>query len=397
MWILSLLMSASAETALRCTVIVNFASINLKNCFIVTGTNAYVVRVPQLQILLKIRIADGSFKMASARMERLNPYVQCGLQSLAVALHLLISYGTCGFSVVCFLLLLFTPLRWITVLYGIWYCYDWNCSSRGGRPLRWLCSLSVWNHFRDYFPIHIIKTADLDPGGKYVMGVHPHGASLALGALCTFHTEALGFRNLFPDIDVRLLALKTVFQIPLLREYALSFGTCDVSRKSIDYLLNRGAGSAVAIVVGGGKEVFEIDSKDYKLVLRNRKGFIRTAIQHGAHLVPVFIFGENDIYRLAFPRGSVVYKVQRFIQKHFGGCLLFVIGKGLFTKGAGLMPFRKPITMVVGASIPTEQKSDPSQAEIDLLHRHYLDRLLDLFETHKEHCGYAASKLFFIE
>ena len=31
-------------------------------------------------------------------------------------------------------------------------------------------------YFKDYFPIELIKTADLDPHGKYLLCSHPHGA-----------------------------------------------------------------------------------------------------------------------------------------------------------------------------------------------------------------------------
>lgn len=35
--------------------------------------------------------------------------------------------------------------------------------------------LSWWNHCADYFPTQLIKTADLDPDGRYIFVVAPHG------------------------------------------------------------------------------------------------------------------------------------------------------------------------------------------------------------------------------
>ena len=44
---------------------------------------------------------------------------------------------------------------------------------------------------------------------------------------------------------------------------------------------------------GGSREIFDTDPnvKHTTLYLTKRRGFVRLAMQHGADLVPVFIFG----------------------------------------------------------------------------------------------------------
>ena len=40
------------------------------------------------------------------------------------------------------------------------------------------------------------------------------------------------------------------------------------------------------------------DTKETKLVLRHRKGFIKLAMKYGASLVPVYTFNEKKAYRV---------------------------------------------------------------------------------------------------
>lgn len=59
-------------------------------------------------------------------------------------------------------------------------------------------------------------------------------------------------------------------------------GICPVNRNSIDYLLSRnGTGNAVIIVVGGAAESLHCTAGMNTVTLRNRKGFVRLALQKG--------------------------------------------------------------------------------------------------------------------
>ncbi|XP_055349310.1 acyl-CoA wax alcohol acyltransferase 1-like [Paramacrobiotus metropolitanus] len=329
--------------------------------------------------------------------------LQRGLQTFAVALHLFIVFFL-GSVILLFYVFMpvifyFFPSRWyiLPLLYLVWYVYDWDQSSRGGHRWPAFQRSIFWHWVRDYFPVRLIKTAELDPRKKYLMAGHPHGPTMAFGFITAMCTEALGFRKMFPGINVRALGQKFMMQVPVLREYTMAFGICDVSRPSIDYWMAKGPGTAVAIVIGGAREIFEIDCHNVKLVLRTRKGFVKAAIQHGAELVPMFAFGENDTYELAFHRDSIVYRFQRFIQKKvLGFCPALIKGRGFFG-GSGLLPKRIPITVVIGAPIPVEENPHPSHAEIDALHQRYLQELHKLFDTHKASCGYPDAQLSYID
>lgn len=45
----------------------------------------------------------------------------------------------------------------------------------GGRKVEWMRRLEFWRWMKEYFPMKLIKTSDLDPSKNYIFGYHPHG------------------------------------------------------------------------------------------------------------------------------------------------------------------------------------------------------------------------------
>ena len=54
-----------------------------------------------------------------------------------------------------------------------------------------------YQHAIDYFPVSMVKKADLDPGRNYLFGSHPHGV-ICFGAIMSFVVDNRQFRELFP-------------------------------------------------------------------------------------------------------------------------------------------------------------------------------------------------------
>ena len=116
-------------------------------------------------------------------------------------------------SLIFFLLFIssnYWPIPFTYLLFNI--IYDRDRSSTGGRRSSWLRGLSLWKHFRDYFPIKLVKTCELDACRNYVFGFHPHGIIVASGFV-NFATEATGFSKMFPGITPHLLIMKCKFSI----------------------------------------------------------------------------------------------------------------------------------------------------------------------------------------
>ena len=129
------------------------------------------------------------------------------------------------FSIVA-IVLLFTSYWWVVVGYLIWFAYDvfiQKTSSQGGRRSEWLRNGIHTKYFRDYFPMKLMKTAELDPDKNYIIGQHPHGV-MSCSLFGNFGTEATGFSKMFPGIKAHLMTLSVNFKWPILRGYILWMG-----------------------------------------------------------------------------------------------------------------------------------------------------------------------------
>ncbi|XP_028911583.1 2-acylglycerol O-acyltransferase 3 [Ornithorhynchus anatinus] len=292
--------------------------------------------------------------------------------------------------------LLFTWLWSVSVLYLIWLYLDWDTPQKGGRPSEWIKGWKIWEHVRDYYPVKLVKTAELPPQGKYIFGYHPHGI-MCIGCFCNFNTNTTGFSRLFPGLRVSVAGLAGLFKLPIYRDYLMSVGLCPVSSESLDFLLSgpgRGGGQAVVIVVGGANESLDGAPGEHRLTLRRRKGFVRLALKHGASLVPVYSFGENEIFsQLVFKEGSWARRLQQVFKNIMGFSPCLFWGRGLiWPRSWGLLPFRKPVTTVVGRPIPVPHSPNPTPEEVNHYHRLYMEAIEEMFEEHKASCGVPPDK-----
>lgn len=239
----------------------------------------------------------------------------------------------------------------------------------------------------------IPKTKQISTGPRYIFGYHPHGV-ISMGVMGTFGTNAIrnepfrapkflkpffhdpssgervfpGLGNIFP------LTLTTQFTLPFYRDYLLGLGLTSALAANIKSLINNGDNS-VCIVVGGAQESLlnnivtekyqvghgyreergPVDhlKKEIQLVLNKRKGFVKLAIEMGnVSLVPIFGFGEVDLYKLTIPEpGSWGYLFQQWMKKTFLFTLPFFSARGVFIYDFGFIPYRNPINMCFGKPI----------------------------------------------
>lgn len=146
-----------------------------------------------------------------------------------------------------------------------------------------------------------------------------------------------------------------------------------------------GMGRAITIVVGGARESLDAQPDSLRLVLRRRLGFVKLAIRAGADLVPVLAFGENELYEQFDPSlHPRVHRFQLLVKKLLGFTIPLFHARGVFNYDVGLMPYRRPLNIVVGKPIRVMQQAKPNQEYVKEIHERYMQELVNVWDEWKD-------------
>ena len=158
----------------------------------------------------------------------------------------------------------------------------------------------------------------------------------------------------------------------------------------MEWLLTKeGTGNALALIVGGAVEALDAIPGKFDLTLNERKGFCKIALKHGACLVPTLAFGENSVYdQKDRSDGTFIKRIQREITKYAGFSPPVFHGRGIFQYSFGLLPYRRPLTTVVGRPIDVTKVDQPTDEQVSDLHSTYVKNLRELYEEVKGQYGH---------
>jgi 2-acylglycerol O-acyltransferase 2 len=215
-----------------------------------------------------------------------------------------------------------------------------------------------------------------------MMAMHPHGI-IGVSAWSAFLNDHEGsYASIQPDMDVRFVTLASNFKIPFFRELLLWVGLLDASADTIRFNLNKGR--SIIVMVGGAEESLHARPGVSELVLSRRKGFVKIALQMGTPLVPVYGFGENELfYQVSNPEGSILRRVQEYIKGITGVALPAFHGRGIFLYDYGFLPRRIPLVTVIGEPIPLPKIEKPTDEDIEKYHTIYIENLKRLYNEYK--------------
>lgn len=272
----------------------------------------------------------------------------------------------------------------LLLVYCIHIYFD-KSHEHGSYAQMWLKRHSFWKVMGNYFPVLVVKQNSdtvYDPEQVYMFGYHPHGI-ISVGCFVSFAADATGVSEMFPGIKIHPATLNANFHIPFWRELLLRLGVIGVSAKALHNVLDKGPGSAALVVPGGAAEALDAHPGTHALTLNRRQGFFRIALQHGASLVPIYSFGENDLYEQApNDEGSFLRKCQNMFLKYAGFATPFFSGAG--SSGGAIpmspIPARVPVVTVIGDPIRCPKIEHPTQEDIDKARVQYVKGLHEIFD-----------------
>ncbi|KAI8037106.1 diacylglycerol O-acyltransferase 2 [Drosophila gunungcola] len=297
-------------------------------------------------------------------------------------------------------LLIYGGLWWRTlvIIYLVYVYVDHRRTHSIMEGNGWKIIRNNWlfRHYRDYFPVQLVKTAELPPNKNYILASFPHGI-LGTGISINMGVDISKWLELFPQVRPKVATLDQNFLTPIGRGLLRAWGLVSVSKEALVYLLTKSndpkhkdnrdgfTSNAVAILVGGAQEALDSHPGKYILTLKDRKGFVKMAIRTGSSIVPTFSFGEVDIIdQVANPPNSAVRRFQDFVKKFTGISPMIPVGRGIFNYTFGILPNRRRIVQVVGAPIDVIKSDQPDAAYVDKIHQQVIDDLEKMFAKYKD-------------
>ena len=227
------------------------------------------------------------------------------------------------------------------------------------KPLPWFYKSSLFAIWRDYFDYKTDLTAitedkTFDHDAKYLFAEFPHGSFPLAQIISASIMDQLGGEMKKPICG---LGADAIFMFPLMRQFMSSLGVHPANRKNITKILNQY--SRIAIIPGGIAEMYLINDKTEEIYLKERKGFIKAAIQEGSSIVPTYFYGNTTLFTIIGGSGSTdsfLAKLSRSLKMS----IMFFYGRFFLP-----IPYRKPLLMVCGKAIEVRKNDNPTIEEID--------------------------------
>jgi 1-acyl-sn-glycerol-3-phosphate acyltransferase len=144
-------------------------------------------------------------------------------------------------------------------------------------------------------------------------------------------------------IVLRSLADRNHFKVPVWRDFVMQTGAVLGSRANCAALMRRGA--HILVFPGGAREVFKHKGEAYRLIWKERYGFVKLAIEHGYTITPYATVGAEEAFDVLLDSGDYLKTPLGGILKATGIADRYLRGGEEFpplVRGLGLTALPRP-------------------------------------------------------
>eukprot|EP00485_Elphidium_margaritaceum_P007745 CAMPEP_0202699368 /NCGR_PEP_ID=MMETSP1385-20130828/12590_1 /ASSEMBLY_ACC=CAM_ASM_000861 /TAXON_ID=933848 /ORGANISM="Elphidium margaritaceum" /LENGTH=356 /DNA_ID=CAMNT_0049356291 /DNA_START=1 /DNA_END=1067 /DNA_ORIENTATION=+ len=246
---------------------------------------------------------------------------------------------------------------------------------------------NFWEWMKFYVDWLVIRRGadELYQRNNFLFAIAPHGI------LAVNRIQMMGhmwFDQVMPAAFGRYAAAWPQFFVPGVRETSICAGAVDASKSTLDTIMKNG--ESIYLWPGGTKELLttDPDSKDSKMVIYDRYGFIKMALIHGIDIVPVMQFGEKWLYKK-----HVFHMFNDVFYKYFKTPAIIFFGRWCTMIPFGERENGKPIRMGMVVDTPIKvpkiaKEEIDFETHIKPLHFEYIQRMKALFDTYKKDFHY---------
>lgn len=271
------------------------------------------------------------------------------------------------------------PLH-LAIVLGCAVTFSWPAVFLGGatlgtlllppKPLMWgpFLEFGFLKSIRQYFDFSVTVESPAALEQRAIWAEYPHGVY----PLSQLLAVSLNPKR-WPGLRVHSVGASVLFRVPLWRHFLGWLGVRPATRRSFTRLLQEKG--SVKVNPGGIAEMFLLDKEREVIKIRERKGFVRIAVEHGIPLLPVWHYGNSSMLHFG---PKFMEDVSRRCRMSLG----FIFGR------CGLpLPFKVKLHMVVGDLVPVRclPRHHPEfEQAVDEAHAAYMEALSELYYRHRE-------------
>lgn len=209
----------------------------------------------------------------------------------------------------------------------------------------------------------------LDPKRQYFCCWHPHGAFTFCAAAFTSNMTALSTTSSAPGPENWFIGIADLlFRFPVVGEFLALMNARPVTERMTKEILQKG--HSFGLQPGGIAEQVRTDHRRELLVFPPQLGFCRLAIKYGTPLVPIYAFGENQVFSTSeWGRRTTLKLHDKF---------------GIAVPLVNPLPNNVTIHMKWGQPVEVgEKQQDPKESQVQQTFARYVLELGRLFEEHR--------------